>query len=279
MKHTSQRTEQRYRLGLMYLYGLGVASDYSQALYWLSLAADDRHPPALRQLATMYLSGKGVTLSLDAGIRYLEQASELGDKESIELLNKISSGDVEIQSNDPNTDTAAAEPPLPSSLTALGSRKELELLKKAANAGNAQAMLELGDYFRDLETQTGVDYALLWYQNAKTAQHSGAQDRLGELHLSKARSLLTEAVEHYLAAMGEGNRDARNWCEQNDLCCTSIKLAMAEWYLGIPDARRARPRAYKLLKSAYEDGSEKAKARLEELGQHIGISASLPKRT
>jgi TPR repeat protein len=91
----------------MYLYGLGVASDYSQALYWLSLAADDRHPPALRQLATMYLSGKGVTLSLDAGIRYLEQASELGDKESIELLNKISSGDVEIQSNDPNTDTAA----------------------------------------------------------------------------------------------------------------------------------------------------------------------------
>lgn len=258
----------------MYLTGTDISCDYAQARHWLSLAAQDRHPAALRALGEMHLHGKGVMPSIETATDFLKDAGELGDKEATKLLNEINATELPEIKRAKTTGAQASGSQAKSSKVA-GTDNALKALKAAATAGQSDAMLQLGDYFRNLGTQSGLKLAQSWYQKAKEANQPEAPDRLGDLHLAKARRLLEEAVHNFLIAMTEGNQTAEEWCENNDTCCTSIKVAMAERYLNIRDRRRNRKRAIKLLTSAGDDGDPKAKNRLSQLRSQSS-KASLP---
>lgn len=75
-------TEAAYHLGLLYL----RATDVSQALPWLTMAAADRQEKAEAALANLYLGGSGVKQSDDEGIKYLRRAALAGDPPSMRQL-------------------------------------------------------------------------------------------------------------------------------------------------------------------------------------------------
>lgn len=52
--------EGQYQLGLVYSRGLGVETDYAEALKWNRLAAEQGHAKAQYNLGMMYYFGKGV---------------------------------------------------------------------------------------------------------------------------------------------------------------------------------------------------------------------------
>ena len=65
-------------IGLCYYYGLCLEQDYSQAVHWYSLAADEGWAAAEKNLAVCYKKGHGVGTDLQQAAFWYERAAEHG---------------------------------------------------------------------------------------------------------------------------------------------------------------------------------------------------------
>ncbi|BCL40070.1 tetratricopeptide repeat protein [Nostoc sp. MS1] len=70
-------TQAQAALGAIYLIGY---ADYSQAVSWLTLAAAQNHPEAMRLLGYCYLQGEGVNRDETQALDLYRRAAEQGDK-------------------------------------------------------------------------------------------------------------------------------------------------------------------------------------------------------
>jgi TPR repeat protein len=60
----------------MHAAGKGTMKDYEEAVRWLTMAAGQRHPEALYNLACMYHEGKGVKADLKKAVRLFKLAAK-----------------------------------------------------------------------------------------------------------------------------------------------------------------------------------------------------------
>ncbi len=77
-------------LGDMYARGAGVQQDYGQALKLYEEAAEKDSILAMQRLSIMHLEGnKAVQQDFQKAVYWLERAADAGDKESVEVLQKL----------------------------------------------------------------------------------------------------------------------------------------------------------------------------------------------
>lgn len=69
-------------LGLMYLHGCGLKRDYSAAIHWLGLAAEQGQTEALVTLGKLYMRGEGVERNYFTAFEHLYRAASAGSAEA-----------------------------------------------------------------------------------------------------------------------------------------------------------------------------------------------------
>ena len=189
-------TEAMYIIGRAYLYGnsdAGLDVDYEKAIKWLQKAADKDHPSALFFLSVMYSDGKGV-----------EQNETTAQK----LYNKS----YEIYNN-ANREAFYSD-------YGMVLKAAMEWHKKAAEAGSARSMNELGYYsswgggffFGDLTTPliplpdlTEIA-AIEWFQKAADAGFATAMSNLAYMYQSSED--YDTAMKWFIKAYVNGYEDA-----------------------------------------------------------------------
>jgi len=68
----------QYRLGHLYMNGLGVRLNYVTARYWFAQAARKRHPMAQNDLGSLYLNGQGGPRDADKALYWYKQSAAQG---------------------------------------------------------------------------------------------------------------------------------------------------------------------------------------------------------
>jgi|GEM_PF-2609760 len=98
--------EAQYRLGYLYLNGLGVVQDLLEASKWLVRASDQGHAGAQNDLATLYLNGQGgIERNLAMALGLYRLAAAQGHPAAVRNLEKI------LQPQ--NEEVAATQPSAP----------------------------------------------------------------------------------------------------------------------------------------------------------------------
>jgi TPR repeat protein len=124
--------------------------DHAAEFILLKQAAEDRNPEAMTSVGLAYLRGEGVPIQQDSAIKYLRGAAERRDPRG---LNELGEAYLRGEGVDRNSDHLAK------------SRFEL-----AAAKGYAEAMLNLGDLYRDgRSVDRNGEFAVDWYEKAARA--------------------------------------------------------------------------------------------------------------
>ena len=76
----------QWRVGIMYVYGLGVPKDYATAARWFRAAAEQGNDEGQYLLGTMYSSGFGVPRDHASAARWFRAAAEQGNTQGQVLL-------------------------------------------------------------------------------------------------------------------------------------------------------------------------------------------------
>ena len=107
-------------LGVLHNLGRGTAQDKEKAYWWFSEAAEKGSIKALNNLGIMYLRGDYVKQNTDQAIKLFERTANAKDADAMMILSNI----YRFQHK---------------------SEKSLEWLKKAAEAGNKEALQRLAE--------------------------------------------------------------------------------------------------------------------------------------
>jgi hypothetical protein len=155
------------RLGLQYVYGLGMELDKQQAEQLFLAAAEKGEPLAQRGLGMLYASDEGGKARYPLAERWFRAASDAGDHgASAALAMLIIHGYVEKGTHE----------------------DAFSLMSEAAEAGHVEAMLILGSLYRDgLGTARDLSAAETWFRRASVRGNRNAMLSLG--------FLLIEAIE------------------------------------------------------------------------------------
>ena len=73
----------------MYDNGRGVAQDYSAAVKWYRMAADQGHAGAQNNLGIMYCGGQGVPQNTSEALRWLHKAQVKGHDNAKQVMQMI----------------------------------------------------------------------------------------------------------------------------------------------------------------------------------------------
>ncbi|KXS56863.1 MAG: hypothetical protein AMR96_00305 [Candidatus Adiutrix intracellularis] len=143
-----------YSLGVCYEVGLGAAAEPAKAILNFQKAADLKIPNAAYKLAFIYLEGFLVDIDQDKAISYLKEALENGQAEAGNELGVIY---LQGRLNQPHNQA-----------------KALEMFIKSAELGNPEAMKNVAVIFRNgLGTEPDLAVALKWYLIARDSGYQG----------------------------------------------------------------------------------------------------------
>ena len=107
--------------------GQGVAQDYSAAMKWYRMAADQGYADAQYNLGLMYYYGQGVPQNTSEALRWLHKAQMKGDDEAKQAIELIMQ---EKRSNRASQQTNnSSMPPKSTCPVPIGARVELHGLK------------------------------------------------------------------------------------------------------------------------------------------------------
>ncbi len=137
--------EAQFALGHCYLFGRGVPKDYAEAAKWLQKAAEDGVPAAAEALGILYARGLGVSADQSTAIHWFSRAAASGSPGALFEL-----GMAHLTSKG-ETDAVTG----------------IALLRRAAEAGSADACLQLGTLYSHGD-RVDQDYAAAarWYEKA-----------------------------------------------------------------------------------------------------------------
>lgn len=275
---TREKAEARFQLGQMYEFGDGVPCSDKQAAHWYGLAAKDQHPDAIRRLAKFYARGRGVVRDLPKAIELLNESQSLGDKRSGRLLEKLKNiwvvqgaRDHEVSeavgqsvpfpiSEEPHdAQLPVSEDPREVAKQVAGlSDEQFSELVNSAKGFDVTAMIALGDYYQWGQNIRDLKHAFAWYLRAKERNSRLAKLRLAQLYKESAKDLFLRAVDKFIASAQLGDREALEWCIDNDESHPKLQVFMASLYLSGDGVRRNTMRARSLVRKAKEAGYDVA---------------------
>ena len=76
----------QYRLGTLYERGQGVTADAAKAMHWYEMAANQGNIDAEYNLALLYADGHGVSPDLQQARQWMQKAADAGDPEAKKWL-------------------------------------------------------------------------------------------------------------------------------------------------------------------------------------------------
>jgi TPR repeat protein len=179
-------------VGQLYFSGRGETQDYAQAVAWFRKAAEQGNKWAQQRLAQMYREGKGVAVDLEEARRW-------------------------------NTLAAHSPPPTPcyppGALAANQTREiggetlaDYPELRRAAEAGDAEAQFRLGERYYDERVRDPAKdaEAQKWLRLAAAQGNGNAEDRLGWIYYrgNGVPQDYVGAANWYRRAAAHGNLDA-----------------------------------------------------------------------
>jgi len=208
--------EAQFNLGAMHIGGMGVKKAYDKALHFFTLSAHQGHTLALYNLGQMHLNGLGTPRSCSVAVQCLKAVAERGpwgtmleeahqalqgsDTETaLQLYATLAEGGYEVaQSNvaflldrhfqhSPNTSVLGLRG------DSLAARAH-EMYSRAAQQGNVEAELKLGDYhYYGVGVGIDKEAAVHHYRAAAEARNGQAMFNLAYMYahglgLSKVRS-------------------------------------------------------------------------------------------
>ena len=158
-KHnTKKQIEEYYQLGYDYYYGHnGKPQNYTEAMRWFQIAAEQDYADAQCFLGICYGQGKGVMQDIDKGYKWMKRAAELGNANAQFYVGQCYYDDgFYIDA--------------------------LEWLKKAAAKGHSGAQFYVGKFLEEgRDIPQDFDKAKKWYQMAADQGYVEARKRLREL--------------------------------------------------------------------------------------------------
>lgn len=276
-----KKTYLQYRIGKMYLAGLGTDQSYETAALWLDRAAEKSHKYAQYTLAGLYAKGQGVEKDLKHAFELYHASAIQGNPyASYELAKMFRDGTgtkksagqaekhfqdafsgfqvLEEQSHDDKLQYRLGQMLYQGIGTERDEEEAVRYWQQAAKLGNVNAQYALGKFW--LDTGTGdVQQAAAWLEKAANAGNTSAQyvlaklyleGRLGEKDVEKAGKLFQKAAE-------QGNgfaayRLGRMYLEREDI--PKDMAAAVRWL--IEAAEQELPFAQYTLGCLYLKGEE-----------------------
>ena len=213
--------------------------DYKKAFEYATIAAENDDKDGYQTLGYLYLNGFGVKKDYNLALDNYKMAAALGDETSLNQIGIIYMGSDDFESNPEQTFywfKEAAKKGVDMGLYNLGycykngigvtedNEKAAECFKKAAELGNADAMCELGGYYRFVLFDPSK--AKMWYQKAADLGHVDAINELGDCYAVGfgVAEDAEKAVEYYKKAADLGHVDAIN---ELGYCC-AVGYGLAE---------------------------------------------------
>ncbi len=163
----------QYVLGSMYFEGRGVPQVYSEAFKWFSLAAEQGYAAAQNSLANMYVDGKGVPKDYSKALKWVRMAAEQGDADAQNNLARM----------------YALGRDVPKDYS-----KALKWVRMAAEQGNAVAQNGLGKFYSNGHG-VAKDYvqAHMWYNLAAAQGHEAAKKSRSRAEKRMSRKQIAES--------------------------------------------------------------------------------------
>ena len=197
--------------------------DYKKAFEYATIAAENDDKDGYQTLGYLYLNGFGVKKDYNLALDNYKMAAALGDETSLNQIGIIYMGSDDFESNPEQTFywfKEAAKKGVDMGLYNLGycykngigvtedNEKAAECFKKAAELGNADAMCELGGYYRFVLFDPSK--AKMWYQKAADLGHVDAINELGDCYAVGfgVAEDAEKAVEYYKKAADLGHVNA-----------------------------------------------------------------------
>ena len=139
-------SEAQFKLGNMYLRGIGIERDNEKALYWLKTAASQGNTDAQFNVACCYLSGIGVPQDKTSAVVMFKEAADKGD---LDALNNLAG--CCMRGDGTSKDQSAAA----------------KYYKQAAEQGHAKAQYNYGEcLFNGYGVPKDPEAAVKWYKRA-----------------------------------------------------------------------------------------------------------------
>jgi len=188
----------RYRIGKMYMSGLGTEQDYTEAASWLRMAADEGHKYAQYSLGSLYYRGLGVEQNFDTAFDlYSASAAQSNAYASYELAKMYRDG-VGTQAD------------------AVKSNHHFEIAYRGFVAMDVQGADDklqhrIGQMLRDgVGTETNIDEAEYYFERAAQLGNPFAQYALAKIYLSGGEpEKIAAAVELMQKSADSGNPTAQ----------------------------------------------------------------------
>ncbi len=208
--------------------------NFSEAIKWYNLAAEEGSARAMLDLGIMHSRGQGTAVDVPLAIKYLEKSASLGAPAAYAML-----GDIYRTPNNNVTDVPRAislyrksiELGAPYGCLPLGQMyangngvqqdfaEALRLFLRAENEGVFGASENIGDlYFAGRGVKEDKSEASRWYQKAVTANSVSAMRKLAAMY-EKGEGVTTDlnqAATLYAKAANAGDIESRKWIAENN---------------------------------------------------------------
>ena len=221
-----------YRIGSMYLHGIGTEAGEVQAEKYLTLAADYGNPHAAYQLAKLYIRQETDRLR--------REPEEIPDYEKIKKaaawLRKAA------EQGNPSADYALGKLYGDGILTARDMDRAFFHLQRAAEAGNVYAQYRLGRWYLE-EEYKNIPRAVHYLTMAADRNHDLAAYRLGKLYL--AGEGIPKNAELAIGYLEQSARAGNQYAQ----------YTLGKVYLIGKDTEKDKEKAYAYFRLAAEQGN------------------------
>lgn len=258
--------ESMHELAFMYQWGIGNEKDYDKAFYWYQKASDLGYLPSMKEMATAYSMGKNDWYcNLPRNFHKAEKILlALANNGNIDALNDL--GYLYHMGCSKDDKYVETEDDFPADLN-----KALAVYSEAASKGNAYAMYQLGELFKD--GFHDAEKALEWYDEAIEHGSYDAAKSLGYLYFFGDENFGNFPVHvdvDYKKALEYFNISLELSDNEYDADEAKEHIAETYYYLGRQyeyglDCKSDKSEAIKWYRLAAESGYEEAKERLEVL--------------
>lgn len=269
-----------YDIGIIYFYERGVNIDYKEGLKWLKKAANLNNNVALNYIGMLYLKGSVVEKNYNEAIYFFEKAKKLGNKDALNNIGYMYQYGYGVEKDIQKAVDYYKEANISTSLSNIAYiylnaeidiepnyKKALEWFKKAADLGNANAMLKIGEiyqagYYNRIKTEYEIQQdeieSLRWFKKAADLGNADAMWHIGHKYSvgSGVKENELEAWNWYRKAADLGNGKAMS----------SIALY---YQYGVEPVKQDYREALKWYKKAVEHGNEASKRNVYYLEEYL----------
>jgi TPR repeat protein len=247
----------------------GVKKDARLAFEWYLRAAEAGHPQAMGEVAKRYRAGVGVRGDWEASVTWADKGAEKGDAQSIYLALERDFSDYLLLRYGEAVESESEERGL-----ILNSAKQLELLRKAADGGNVDAMLFLGSRLRH-----GYWYWFKGKRKVATGSDADSAQRWFETASNKGSAIATLLLAQWLQSGGDGispqpDRAAKYWDTLEGTVTPDEQYALGHQLMP-GDKKYFKPTVWRDRQLTYDQAAWSAREWLQKSAQQGNPQAAL----